>query len=111
MSNEIEITVTTEEKINLYADMKAQLAELKKAFEMQNAALIEAINGLEEEIKTDVLEKGETVRGNSLMAVWNTGRTTWNGALLKGLAEVYPEINVARNVGQPTVSFRAITVE
>ena len=111
MSNEFELKITTEEKIDLYAEMKNQLAELTKAFEQQNAELIEAIKNLENEIKTDVLETGKTVRGESLMAVWNSGRTTWDGKILKVLAEDYPEINIARNVGQPTVSFRTIVVE
>ena len=111
MNNEFEIKITTEEKIDLYADMKAKIAELTKAFEQQNAELIEAIQNLETEIKTDVLEAGKTVRGASLMAVWNTGRTTWDGKMLKVLAEEYPEINIAKNIGQPTVSFRTITVE
>ena len=108
MNAEFEIKITTEEKIDIYADMKAQLAELKKAFEAQHAELIEAIANLENEIKNDVLESGCTIRGENLMAVWNSGRTTWDGKILKGLAVAYPEINVAKKVGEPTVSFRTI---
>ena len=82
-----------------------------EAFEQQNADLIEAIQNLEIEIKTDVLEAGATVRGGSMMAVWNSGKTTWDGKILKGLEVVYPEIGKAKKIGNPTVSFRTIVVD
>ena len=104
MNNELEIT--TEEKINIYADMKAKFEALKKAFEAENAELIEAMENLENDIETDVLKRGSTVRGETMMAVWNSGKTTWNGKQLKKFAEKYPEIVAASKVGNPTVSFR-----
>ena len=105
-----EIIITTAEKIDIYSEMKARLEELQKAFEVQNAELIEAINDLRAEIEADVLDKGETVRGETMMAVWNRGKTTWDGKQLKELAKQYP-IAVASKVGSPTVSFRAIREE
>jgi hypothetical protein len=98
----------TSEKINAYATLKsdyeAKLAEFNKAHE----AMIAEMARLEAEIKNEVLESGETVKGDSLMAVWNSGRLTWDGKQLKKLAERYPEITVASKVGNPTVSFRAV---
>ena len=111
MNNEFEMTVTTEEKIDLYSNMKAEFEALKKAFEAQNAELIEAMNSLKAEIEADVLEAGATVRGENMMAVWNSGRTTWDGKLLKGFEVIFPEIGAAKKIGEPTVSFRNIVVE
>lgn len=110
MNNEFEITMTTEEKIDLYSSLKNQFDMLKKAFEAQNAEMIESMKALEAEIKSEVLECGETVRGESMMAVWNTGKTTWDGKALKVLEKQFPEIGIAKKIGEPTVSFRAVAV-
>ena len=102
--------MNTTEKLDKLSEMKAQLDELKKAWEEANAELISSIETLETEIKDEVLESGETVKGESLMAVWNSGKTTWDGKILKGLEVVYPEIGKAKKVGNPTVSFRKVAL-
>ena len=62
--------VSTEEKLDVLNGLRSAYDELLKAFEAQNAELIEAIANLESDIKNDVLEGGATVKGESLMAVW-----------------------------------------
>ena len=100
--------MNTTEKINEYAELKAGYEALLAEFEAQHEALLNEISKLETEIKNEVLEAGETVKGDSMMAVWNSGRLTWDGKQLKKLAERYPEITVASKIGNPTVSFRAV---
>lgn len=100
--------VTTEEKLDILANLRQVYAELEKAFKAANADLIEQIETLEGQIKTDVLESGETVKDESLMAVWVNGKTTWDGTILKGLEAVYPEIGKAKKLGKPSVSFRKV---
>lgn len=106
--------ITTTEKIakvqeNLYllSEARKQLAELKMLFEAQNAPLIELINDLEAEIKTEVLENGASVSGRNMTAVFTSGRMSWDSKRLTELAETCPEINSARKFGNPTVSFRS----
>lgn len=100
--------MNTTEKLNTWASKMAELEALKKAFEAAHADLIAEIGSLESEIKSEVLESGETVKGDSMMAVWVSGRMTWDGKKLKKFAETYPEILEASKVGNPTVSFRAV---
>ena len=100
--------MTTTEKINEYSELKKGYEALLKEFEAQHETLLNEIARLEGEIKNEVLEAGETVRGESMMAVWNTGKTTWDGKQLKLFAVKYPEIAVASKVGNPTVSFRKV---
>ena len=100
--------MTTTEKINEYAMLKSGYEALLAEFEAKHEALLTEITSLETEIKNEVLEAGETVKGESLMAVWNSGRLTWDGKKLKELAERYPEITIASKTGLPTVSFRTI---
>ena len=100
--------MNTSEKLNELASKRARLEELRKSWEAENAELIESIGSLEAEIKSEVLESGETVKGESLMAVWVSGKVTWDGRQLKKFAETYPAILAASKVGNPSVSFRMV---
>ena len=102
--------MNTTEKINEYSELKSGYEALLKEFEAQHEALLNEIARLESEIKAEVLENGETVKGESLMAVWNSGKTTWDGKILKGLEAVYPELGKAKKIGNPTVSFRKVAL-
>ena len=101
--------VTTEEKLDVLNNLRNVYNELTAQFEAKNADLIEQIGLLEAEIKNDVLECGATVKGESLMACWVSGKTTWDGKTLKVLEKQFPEIGIAKKIGNPTVSFRKVT--
>lgn len=105
---EIVNNVTTEEKLDTLSTLRNTYNELLEAFNAKNADLLEAIANLEAEIKSDVLECGETVKGENLMAVWVSGKTTWDGKTLKVLEKQFPEIGIAKKVGNPTVSFKKV---
>ena len=100
--------MNTIEKLNELSEKKSRLEELKRLWEISNAELIGEIKTLESEIEESVLESGETVKGESLMAVWVSGKMTWNGKMLKKFAEEYPAILAASKVGNPSVSFRTV---
>lgn len=107
--NEIITTEVTkiQENLDLLAEAKKQLADLKLMFEAQNAPLIELIEMLENDIKNDVLQYGKSVSGNKMTAVWANGRMSWDSKKLTELAEECPEINSCRKYGNPSVSFRS----
>ncbi len=80
----------------------------KEAFERNHKVVLDEIKTLQDEIKTEVLKLGETVKTDEIQAIWNKGKTTWDGKLLEGYAVAHPEILKAQKVGQPTVSFKLI---
>ena len=97
-------------------DMTEKMAELalkmrhiekeKEAFERNHKPILDEIKALQDEIKAEVLTLGETVKTDEIQAIWNKGKTTWDGKLLEGYALAHPDILQAQKVGQPTVSFK-----
>ena len=71
----------------------------------------ESIQGVEaslmEELKAEVLQLGETVKGTALQAVLNSGRVTWDSKGLEGYAVANPQVLTFRKVGEPSVTVRA----
>ena len=102
MTNEVKV----QENLNMLSEAKKQFAEVKAIFEAANAPLIELIEMLENEIKTDVLAYGHSVSSDDMTAVWANGRMSWDSKKLTELADKYPEINNCRKYGNPSVSFR-----
>jgi len=121
--------MNTIEKLDQLADFKSQrdlidlqkvesmdaafpeeLRQILKDIEAEFAGRMEVVNekiaALEKEIKDDVLEHGETVKGNFLMAVYNKGRVSWNTKALEGYAVAHPEVAAFRKEGNPSVSIR-----
>lgn len=64
--------------------------------------------GLREEIESEVLSCGKTVKGARLMAVWNKGWVSWDEKKLDGMRALIPQLNEARKVGEPTVTIREV---
>ena len=94
------------EKLELLAGLKQAYAEAKADFEKQTFDTKMLIDDLESEITAAILDLGETVKTDHISAIWNKGKTTWDGKLLEGYALAHPDILAARKVGEPTVSFR-----
>lgn len=95
-------------KMEILAGLKTAYAESKKEWEAQTAEAKEMIDDLEAEITEAVLAKGETVKSDHITAVWNKGKTTWDGKLLEGYALAHPDIIAAKRTFSPTVSFRLV---
>lgn len=77
--------------------LKDKIAELETAAEQVKADIV-----------TLTLGNGETVKGNTHMAVWSKPSAKWNDDALKGYAVTHPEILPFRSVGKPSVSVRTI---
>ena len=119
------------EKLNLLAELKEQRTALDQHYEELRLALIppeiqqaladvEAekaglvsgldakIGTLETEIKHDVLQRGETIKGDHLLAVYNKPRVTWDSAGLEGYAVAHPEIAAFRKMGWASIAIRGV---
>ena len=92
----------------LTPEIKKALADIEAEFQPKYAGLDANINALTGEIKTDVLAKGETVKGLSMMAVFAKGRVSWDAKALDGYAAGHPEIAQFRKEGEPSVSIRKL---
>ncbi len=95
----------------IHEAMKPVMAEIDR-IELQYLDPIGKLRELEaklsEEIKSMVITLGETIKGTTLMAVYNKGRDTWDSTMLKGLALAHPEIKGAMKTGEPSVTIRRI---
>lgn len=98
--------MTLEEKLEMLAGLKLGLEARTAAFEAEIASTTDAIKSLETEVKAEVLALGQTVKTDHISAIWNKGKTTWDGKLLEGYAVAHHEILAAKKTGQPTVSFK-----
>ncbi|SRR5688572_20981440 len=93
-------------RAEILKSVQAELDALEEEFAPLLAAAEARIEQLREEIKSDVLEHGASVRGGHLQAVYSRGRITWDTRRLEGYAEEHPEINDFRREGAPSVSLR-----
>ena len=96
------------DKVPVPQEIVDQWNSIKAEFQpMIDMASIELVPLLDE-IKADVLAIGATVKGSRYMAVWNKGRSSWDGKALEGFAMAHPEIRQAQSFGEPTVSLRQV---
>ena len=124
--------MTTEEMLEQYADLlerqemlQQQMQELidkvpvpKEITDQWNTIkaeyqpMIEIVvinaDAIKQQIQEDVLINKATVHGNKYMAVYVSGKKSWDGKKLEGFAMAYPEILQAQKVGEPTVTFRKV---
>ena len=89
-------------------ELRKILDDIEVEFAGRLEIVNEKISDLEKEIKSDVLEHGETVKGSYLQAVWNKGRVSWNSKALEGFAVAHPEIAAFRKQGKPSITIRQI---
>ena len=88
------------------ADAKGKLNDIDVEFSDKTAALDENIAELKEEIKTDVINFGQSVKGEFAQAVYSKGRVSWDTKALDGFCKAHPILNDFRKVGEPSVSIR-----
>lgn len=87
-------------------EIKERLRQYDEDFDTEIYPYTQKIEELTEQVKSMVLEAGETVHGKYLMAVYMNGRVTWDTAKLDGMAIILPEILKARKEGEPSVQIR-----
>ena len=83
------------------ADLQAKIDDVCSPVDVK-------IDKKEKAIKDAVLVGGETVKGDVLMAMWSKGRTSWNTKGLEGVIAIYPDIAKLKEIGEPSVSIRAV---
>jgi hypothetical protein len=89
-------------------EIKAQLADIDTEFSEVDAMLNYELTQAEAEVKKEVIETGETIKGTTHMAVYSKPRVSWDTKMLDGLALVMPQLAEAKTIGQPSVSIRLI---
>jgi hypothetical protein len=90
----------------LTPEIKARLEEIEIEFGQKAKAAETSIETLEEEIKSETLAHGESVRGAAFQAVWTKGRQSWDGKALTTYSESHPDILQFRKEGEPSVAIR-----
>ena len=95
-------------RAEILRSVQAELDALDEEFAPLLAAAEARIEALREEIKSDVLEYGASVRGTHVQAVYSRGRTTWDTRALDDYAAEHPEVNDFRREGSPSVSLRSV---
>ena len=91
----------------LTPEIKAKIAEIEAEF-ANSDNITDTINLLTDEVKREVFELGETVKGTFLMAVYSKGRVSWDTKALDGYIKAHPEIEQFRKQGNPSVSIRGV---
>ena len=94
------------QKMQKLAIIKGEFKALKTTFDEETADIQDRIKEIEAEIETEIINRGESVKSEYIDAIYNKGRESWDGKILKGYAVAHPEILAARKIGNPTVSFR-----
>lgn len=91
----------------LTPEIKTKIAEIEAEFAASDN-VTDTINLLTEEVKSEVTELGETVKGTFLMAVYSKPRVSWDTKALDGYIVSHPELTQFRKEGAPSVSIRGI---
>lgn len=100
--------LSLDKKAAIPAEVQAILDEIEAEFAPKQEALSAEIEQLEQAVKADVLETGETAKGGSLQAVYTKGRVSWDTRALDGYAKANPAIAEYRKQGDPSVSIRKV---
>jgi len=90
----------------LTPEVRARLEEIEAEFAQKVKAAEASVQTLEEEIKAETLQHGESVRGAAFQAVWTKGRQSWDGKGLTTYSESHPDILQFRKEGEPSVAIR-----
>lgn len=94
-----------ERRVTELSELMKEFAAKQALFESENAEMIQTIEKLKENIKTEILEKQESVTYSGLKVIWSKGKTTWDTKALNGYLKKHPELEKFRKVGNPVVSF------
>lgn len=89
--------------------------ELQQAIEDAKANYLERITNaegivsqMEATVKKLVVDKGATVKGDKLQAVYAAGRISWDSKGLQGYAAAVPDLWQFAKQGEPSVTIREV---
>lgn len=97
---------TNEINALLGIELQKKVDAIKAKYSKKQMKLAEKVEALEAIIKEDTLTYGETVKGETLKAVYANGRVSWNDGLLMKYADDHPEILMLRSVSSPYIIIR-----
>lgn len=90
----------------LTPEIKEKLAEIDAEFDPKVDDISQQKSMLEAEIKQEILEAGQTIKGTFHSFVWSKPRVSWDAKALDGYSAAHPEIQQFRTEGSPSVSVR-----
>lgn len=96
-------------RTQILKQIQAELDALDLEYKPVMEAAEENIEGLENEIKTDVLLYGEGVSGGMYRATYTQGRVSWDNDGMTKYAESHPDVLQFRRQGQPIVALRVLS--
>jgi ElaB/YqjD/DUF883 family membrane-anchored ribosome-binding protein len=97
-----------DKKAAIPAEVQQILSDIEAEFQPKQDAINTEVSEIEAQVKSLVLEAGETAKGGSLQAVYTKGRITWDTKSLDGYAKANPAIAEYRKQGEPSVSIRKV---
>src|SRR5574342_396677 len=89
-------------------EVKDKLAEIDAEYKPMLDEISLKIEAVKSSIEQEVLKLGATAKGNKYMAVYVSGKKSWDGKKLEGYAMDHPEILQAQKIGEPSVTFRKV---
>jgi cysteinyl-tRNA synthetase len=105
--DEIQAAVEAKTK-DIYNAIAQRKAEIEVEFSGKAEAVDENIKKLTEEIKSDVLTLGVSVKGKHYQGIYVKGRVTWDTSKMDGYAVGHPEVLFMRKEGDPSCTIRKI---
>ncbi len=97
-----------EQKDKILGPLKKRLDKIDEELANRSRQLLDNIETLDSEIREAVMDCGETVRGEALMAIYCKPRANWSNEKLEGFALVYPTLLEARTYSKPTIQIREV---
>ena len=92
-------------KINLLGGLMKNLADQKAEFEKRTQDLSEQIDRLKIELRSEFVERKESLATDSLIIQYRKGSLRWDTEMLNVYAKSHPEMSMFRKAGDPTVAF------
>ena len=88
------------------AEIKLKMQDIEAEFEDKITQANENVKSLEDVVKAEVKNFGQSMKGELIQAVWAKPRVTWDNKGLDGFMVAHPEIKAFRKEGEPSVSIR-----
>jgi len=92
-------------KMDVLGSLLQTMEEKKAAFEEQTRTLSEQIEDLKNELRTEFLNRKESLASDVLVVKYRKGAVRWDSAGLNRYTKTHPELEEFRKIGEPTVAF------
>jgi len=93
------------EKMNILGTLMKDFESLKAEFEKSTKSLTDDIENLKSELKTEFLDRAESMTTDLLVVSYRKGAVRWDTSALKEYSKTHPEMMMFLKVGDPTIAF------